>query len=216
MFEELPLSKIPCWENMRRLNLLIEFRNALATYHQASEFLTQRAWSVPETDFPELQQRRSEINHQMPAAQKAISLGGAALVWVQDNRLGRSMRFDPIGNFFELPSMNISRRAAIDLVERSIGIYDQNTSKARWRAFSPFYWVGLMTYWLSEIPFRILRETGLRSAGNTSKGLARFLRGVFQFALNILAYGTALLAAAESFGQHELLLRIWSYFSTHH
>src|SRR5271165_3650635 len=116
MFEELPLSKIPCWENMRRLNLLIEFRNALATYHQASEFLTQRAWSVPETDFPELQQRRSEINHQMPAAQKAISLGGAALVWVQDNRLGRSMRFDPIGNFFELPSMNISRRAAIDLV----------------------------------------------------------------------------------------------------
>jgi len=61
-----------------------------------------------------------------------------------------------------------------------------------------------MTYRLSEVSFRILRDMGLPSARNTSKALARFMRGFLQFALNILAYGTALLAPADSFGEHEL------------
>ena len=84
------------------------------------------------------------------------------------------MHVDPLGepsgeidlleNLFRLHQHRVSPQILLDYVDRAIGVYKDDRSRAWMRTINPFYWLNLLLECTARLPFFVLGSMGLDRA----------------------------------------------------
>ncbi len=84
------------------------------------------------------------------------------LTWRAPATIGGFVRkVDLVYNIFNLEVFLLDANSTIDVIDRSIGIYESDHKKALARAFNPLFYVGLVLDFISGLPFIFLGKLGL-------------------------------------------------------
>ena len=144
-------TKILIRENARRLSKLVEFRELIIEYFN-NHSNTAAANAA-----------RKKINRSMNQAHSIVVQSGTnpVLTWrAPPTAGGYSVRVDLIANIFNLDDYFTEYDLVLDLIDRSIGMYESNAKWARFRIFNPFYYIRLVFDFISRLPFIALGKLG--------------------------------------------------------
>lgn len=153
-------SAIPFWENKRRLQVLNKFRSLVVNYYKNSNYSWQAGGRI-EKD--EARQARTEINLILHDAHKVIIYSGVSIVvqYTPPPAIGGYIQnLDVIQNMFILHQFQMGKNAVIDIIDRSIGIYQTDQSLCFRRTINPFWWIAKLFTWFVSLPFKLLGTVG--------------------------------------------------------
>ncbi len=187
-----PYNKITIWENNRRLVKLIKFRELVLKYFNNSRV----EWMVDERiEEPEALRARVEINRLMDEIHNIILYSGInpSIRWTPPPAVGGYIQnVDLIQNIFNIHRFQISPNNVLDFIDRSIGVYEYNHTRALIRTLNPLFYLSIFFDWVSELPFIFIGWLGfnrekaeLSLIGRLMKGLL-YLVTVIASALTIL------------------------------
>ena len=156
-------TRITAFESARRILFLVEFRNLLVGYFNSKP----ESWSRQEEyESEESALLRSELNAQLDEAHAIITAAGIFPVmhWTPPPMIGGySKNIDLIINVFNLSYYEIKPTLIIDFIERSVGIYQRNHTRAIFRTINPLFWINRFLIWLARSPFTLLRQAGFNA-----------------------------------------------------
>ena len=173
-------TKILIWENRKRLNKLIEFRELIIEY-----FNNHRNTVAAHV-------ARGNINRCMSKVHSIVLQSGISpvLTWrAPPIAGGYSAKIDLIINIFNLDDYFTEYDSVLDLIDRSIGIYESNAKSALTRTFNPFFYVGLVLDFISRLPFIALGKLGANQQRLEMSKFGRLIKGV----LYLIQVGAALI-----------------------
>ena len=162
-------TKILIWENARRLSKLAEYRELIIEYF--NNHTNTVAASVA----------RSKINRSMNEIHSIVLHSGTnpILTWrAPPTAGGYSVNVDLIANIFNLDDYFTEYDLVLDLIDRAIGIYESNAKSALIRIFNPFFYVGLVFDFISDLPFIALGKLGLNRQKARTSAIGRLVKGV--------------------------------------
>ena len=154
-------NKILVWENNRRLKKLIDFRELVIAYFDTARTELNVDSKNIEITAPEARKR---INRSVQEVHSMIvqSEINPILTWRAPATIGGFVRkVDLVYNIFNLEDFLLDANSTIDVLDRSIGIYESDHKKALARAFNPLFYVGLVLDFISGLPFIFLGKLGL-------------------------------------------------------
>ena len=137
---------------------------------------------------------RNKINRFMNEVHSIVIQSGTnpVLTWrAPPTAGGYSVNFDLIANIFNLDDYFTEYDLVLDLIDRSIGIYESNTKWARFRIFNPFYYIGLVFDFVSRLPFIALGKLGADQQRMEMSVFGRLIKGVLyliQIAAALIRY----------------------------
>jgi len=193
---------IPIWENLRRINLLIEFRNLIVEYFNKVEYPGLLDYDIEPRENVEVQKIRSKINSILPEAHSIILASGITpnIYYSPPPAIGGiAGPVDMVNNIFHLHRFKINPRHLIDITERSIGIYEKDKNKALLRTINPFYWIVLIIDFIVSIPFRILGRVGFDQEKLEGSFIGKIVKGI----LYLVSVFAAFLTILEKLGYLE-------------
>ena len=88
-----------------------------------------------------------------------------------------------------------------------IGVYQDDRNRALFRTFWPLFWFGVLADSIAEIPFSILRKLEV-GAADTSRGPARFFRGIVSLFVWFTGIAASVLGILEFFGLRDWCLKL--------
>lgn len=154
-------NKILVWENNRRLKKLIDFRELVIAYFDTA----RTEWNVDSKNIEiTALEARKRINRSVQEVHSMIvqSEINPILTWRAPATIGGFVRkVDLVYNIFNLEVFLLDANSTIDVIDRSIGIYESDHKKALARAFNPLFYVGLVLDFISGLPFIFLGKLGL-------------------------------------------------------
>ena len=156
---------IPLWENVRRLEILGEFRNDVVRYFDNCEH-PEGAWMLDNPiENTEAVQARQRINSTVDQAQRIIEAAGIpqTITWTPPPA-GYVQQIHMLFNLFEFSRFRIPSQNAVDLIERAIGVYQSDRMAALCRTLNPLWWLNRSLLWLLSIPFVFLGKIGFDAA----------------------------------------------------
>ena len=158
---------IPLWENVRRLEILGEFRNDVVRYFDNCEH-PEGAWMLDSPiENTEAVQARQRINSTVDQAQRIIKAAGIpqTITWTPPPAVGGYVqKIHMLFNLFEFTRFRIPSQNAVDLIERAIGVYQSDRMAAIRRTINPFWWLFRGLLWFARIPFVVLGAVGFDAA----------------------------------------------------
>jgi len=185
-------TKILIWENKRRLNKLIEFRNLVIDYFDNSH----ADWMVNgriETDAAKT--ARIKINRTVDETHDIILHSGInpILTWSPPPAVGGYVRnIDLIQNIFNLHAFQIRADLVLDFIDRAIGIYESNHKSALIRIFNPFFYLGLVFDLIVELPFIAIGKLGFNRKKAEASIAGRMIKGILYLITVVAAFLTIL------------------------
>lgn len=185
-------TKILIWENNRRLNKLIEFRKLIFAY-----FDNSRVEWITDGRIEEIaaHEARVKINRAMREISSMIFQSGMAptLHWIPPATVrAHVVNVNLIENIFRLDELFIDPRHVLDIIDRSIGIYDSNAKWARIKIFNPLFYIGLVLDFISDLPFIALGKLGFNRQKARSSAIGRIVKGVLYLITILAAFLTTL------------------------
>ena len=193
--------EITCWENSRRLEKLVEFREQANLYLKS---LTSDSFGLYESK--ESKPIKTKINYLI---QEVAGIVHAAEIstYVNHDR----DQIEIISNIFMLRDLHISSEHVINFLERSIGVYQSDKRKSVLRTCNPFWWIGQLLDWLSHIPFRLIGSAGFNETRAEQSLVGRLFKVIFQLShlQNSNSTSRAKLMAFDSW-QFLALIRCWA------
>ena len=179
-------SKIPIWENTRRLNKLLEFRELVVNYFNN---IRMEGFISEVTENSEAQRTRMKINTMLMEIHE-ISVNSGTVPYMKHTSApafgSQVTRLDLIEGIFSLHHYNIGGQNVIDYIERVIGIYQRNHMPALIRVFNPFYYIGLVFDTVSEIPSIAISSLGINRQKFSSSIVGRFVKTI-TYLISVLA-----------------------------
>ena len=200
-------TKILFWENEKRLNKLIKFRQLVIKYFDNSYV---ERWSMDgRIEEKDAQEARTEINMDLAEVHSIILNSGTSLTYTYTPPPAvsrRGMDIDLIVNIFNLDQIDADPEIVLDCIERAIGKHQSNHKRALVRIFNPLFYIGLVIDAISNLPFIAIGKLGFnrQKAEVSTKG--RLFKGFIQ----IVVWAIFILQAFERFEPvkqfvHELL-----------
>ena len=172
-------TKILVWENKRRLNKLIEFRNLVIAHFDNSHTEWNMDTRTTEITPPEARRR---INQSVQEVHSMIIQAGInpTVKWIPPAAIGGYVQnVNLILDIFTLDGFSeIERDHVVDMIDRAIGIYESNAKWARFRRFNPFYYIGLVFDFVSRLPFIALGKLGANQLGMEMSVFGRLIKEV--------------------------------------
>ncbi len=184
-------TKILVWENERRLNKLIEFRELAIEYFNNSRPAGWENSSRIEEDAA--REARFKINIVIDEVHFIILTSGTipTLSWTAPAAIGSYAReIDLITNIFNLNGFQIEPNHVLDCIDRVIGKYESNYKSAFFRIFNPFFYLGWFLDVVSDLPFIAFGKFGFDQQKMKTSIIGRFVKGIMFLApfLAILHY----------------------------
>ena len=179
---------IPIWENVRRVEVLQEFRNEVVSYFNNSSALELGEGRREKTDAVQARQR---INLTSNEAERIIVAAGISpiITWSPPSAVGGYVQqIHVFPNLFELDRFRIPPGHAVDFIERAIGVYQFDHKAALRRTINPFWWLKRSLLWLLSIPFGLLGAVGF----DAGRAEGSFLGKIFKLLLATSAVLTIL------------------------
>ena len=164
-------------ENEKRIDLLENFKLHLDTYlnnlkHHYSGGLSENVKAKEE---------HKEINKLIDEACSYIeAIPSIVGIIDENNYLTRGLDFCQ-QNLIDRSSFYES---LVNMTERAIAIYRKDSSRAKQRTYSPFFWIALFVDYLVGLPFETLGKVGL----NQNKIEASFVGKLFKYAFYVISY----------------------------
>ena len=190
---------IPLWENVRRLEILGEFRNDVVRYFDNCEH-HEGAWMIDRPiENTEAVQARQRINSTVDQAQRIIEAAGIpqTITWTPPPAVGGYVqKINMLSNLFEFTRFRIPSQNAVDLIERAIGVYQSDRMAAIRRTINPFWWLFRGLLWFARIPFVVLGAVGFDAARMEKSVLGKFFKAI----LTLLLATSALLTILNLLG----------------
>ncbi|MBW6470351.1 MAG: hypothetical protein K0A90_03930 [Methanosarcinaceae archaeon] len=96
---------------------------------------------------------------------------------------------DLVNDIFILYMHEIRPSHLIDYIDRSIGVYEDDKLKSKFRTVNPFFWLGLILDFIINLPFKLIGELGF----NKSKFEASFVGKITKLFIQLIAFIASLL-----------------------
>lgn len=166
---------ITCFENRRRLAMLIKFRDDVVLYFNNSTF----SWYASRTqETEEAQRARREINLKIKKISEILSAAGIDARMRSPN----TPFFDIIENIFGIYHLDVEPRYIVDYLERAIGVYELDYPRSVIRMFNPIWWGLQILNWIAYLPIRIWGAIGFDEARAEQSILGRLSKLIFPVA----------------------------------
>ena len=181
-------TKILIWENNRRLNKLIKFRDLVIRYFN-NQGSTDYMGFLDENARDKAAQIRTEINQNTAEIHNIITSSNIStkIIYTDPPLLGgRSRKFDLIFNMFDSRELTDPHEQVLDIIEMSIGVYKSNRAKSAWRMFNPFFWLGRIADGISEVVFNVIGEFGVGRQNAKKSALGRLFKGLVYLITNVV------------------------------
>ena len=191
-------TKILVWENERRLNKLIEFRQLVIEYFNNSRPTGWENSSRIEEDAA--REARFKINLVRDELHSIILNSGIIpiLSWTAPAAIGGYVReIDLIENIFNLNGLQIEPNHVLDCIDRAVGKYDSNRKSAFVRMFNPFFYLGLVLYVISVLPFIAIGKLGFNQYKAERSVIGKLVKGVL-YLIPVVAACLAILQHFDS------------------
>jgi len=185
-------TKIAIWENQRRLNELLEFRELALKYFNNS----RAEWMANERiEEEEAKIARVDINRIMDEVHDIILYSGIdpSLRWSPPPAVGGYIQnVNIIQNIFHIHRFRIPENNVLDFIDRAIGIYESNKSRALVNTFNPLFYLSIVVDWLVELPFVFIGRLGFNRDRVESSIIGRLMKGVLYLVTIVASFLTIL------------------------
>jgi hypothetical protein len=201
-------NEIPIWENSKRIDFLIKFRNLVVEYFRNVETFSSSGLDIHffaepiENDIA--RQKRSEINENID---KAYAIILAACMQTSITRYppsavgGHVIDIDIIASIFDFHNLNLNSDNVVDIIERALGVYKNDRINSFLRTIYPFYWIFLIINYITSLPFVILGQIGF----NRGKIEGSFIGKISKAIFNLIIVFAAFLTILEKLGYLDYL-----------
>lgn len=167
---------ITFWENERRLEKLIKFRNNVVDYFNDSH--KERSGIHP-IEGEKARHSRRKINLVIDEVHKIIVAADVScIIWLSPPPVigGYTRDFDVLMNLFNLHKFDITPHDAVSFIERAIGVYQSDQRNSVFRTFNPFWWMNRLLYWFARTPFNLIEAAGFDATRAEGSALGRFVK----------------------------------------
>ena len=200
-------TKILIWENKKRLNKLIKFRQLIIKYFKNSYV---ERWSMGgRIEEKDAQEARTEINMDKAEAHSIILNSGTSLTYIYTPPPavgGRVLTIDLIENIFNLDQIDTDPRIVIDCIDRAIGRYiDPTTNRHVVRIINPFFYLGWLFDIISDLPFIVVEKFGFNQQKAKASATGRLVKGVLYLIAAIVSFIGGSLAILDYLGYLDFL-----------
>lgn len=152
-----PYNRITILWNIFRLKKLNDFRVLVVEWYNSIN--RDYLWNAVETESS--QEPRRQINLRIREIQlivassyvsDSIFYSPPAATW------GIQWNINLLPNIFNLQRFRISIQDVIDILDKSIWVYELEKNKSIIRTINPFFYISLLFDWLLDLPIRLLRK----------------------------------------------------------
>lgn len=169
--------KIPFWENTRRIRFLEFFRTIVMTYFQNT--YPGQTGGFSEKDI--VIESRREINKRIVEAMDIIRQSGNSTTV----NTGQTS-IDLFEDMFQVGTQDINGQTVIDIIDRSIGVYESDRLNSRIRTFNPFFILGEISQLLMNLPFMLIDNFGYDAQRMKNSSFGRFIRFLIHTSFTII------------------------------
>jgi hypothetical protein len=180
--------KIPIWENRRRIDFLIKFRNLVVNYFNN---VTYEQWGLGVVENEEAKKARTEINMSLHKAHFTTIAAGVnpSVFYTPPPAIGGiTGDINVLLNIFHLHYYTINPQEALDIIDRAIGTYEDDRINSIIRIFNPFFWLDLLLDYIVSLPFKILGKFGLNQEKIEDSALGKIIKGILYLILVVAAF----------------------------
>jgi len=184
--------RIPIWENRKRVDFLVEFKKLVCDYFNN---VSRADWSLNIIENETAKQTRSKINMKLHKAHFIVVAAGvnSSVFYTPPPAVGGlAGNIDVILNIFHLCFYRIDSQEALDIIDRAIGIYEDDKKNSLFRTFNPFFWLGLVLDYIVSLPFKILGKIGLNQEKIETSIVGKVIKGILYLITIVAAFLTIL------------------------
>ena len=176
-------SDISYWENIKRAHHLLYFRELAITYYNKDKGDEERY------KMNKALNRVKKIVHATEVSTRITRMPAPAIG-------GHVFTIDLLEDLFNLGRHDIPPSYLIDILERSIGVYEDDRSRALWRTINPLWWLKRLLVGVGRFPFFVLASMGFNLDRLEHSSIGKLIKGL----LSLLAAFASLLLIAERLG----------------
>lgn len=190
--------KISIWENIKRTNELILFRSLVEQYFENAPYSWQADGRIENDKAVRV---RSQINLIINKIQLYIRAANVqTVVYYSPSPIvgGFSGPLDVPSNIFK-ENLGISYKEQLDIIDRAIGVYQNDKINSWLRTFNPFFWLYLILDFLIVLPFKLLGLVGFDQVKIENS----FIGKIFKIIFSGITVTAALLTVLEKLGYLE-------------
>lgn len=145
---------------------------------------------------------RSGLNMEINKAREYVLSSGVStsLFYAPPPAIGGIQgNIDLFNNIFNLSRFEIDSQQIKDMIERSVGNYQNEKRPAILRTFNPFWWLFRLTRSIAAVPFWMLKEAGINTTRFEKSIPGKLIKLVF----DAVVFLAALLGVLKAFGFDE-------------
>jgi hypothetical protein len=184
--------RITIFQNRKRVNTLKQLNSYVNDYFSNIKRL-MLGTEISEND--EAKAARSKINLILAKAYEYMYYSGTntSIHYTPPATTGGTARnIDLLQNVFNLHYYQLEKEQLTDLIERSIGTYENDKNKSIIRTFNPFFWLNNLVVYIVRIPFKIIGRIGFNQEKIETSVLGRIVKAILYAIVVFSAFLTAL------------------------
>jgi hypothetical protein len=144
------------FQNRKRISDLKKFKNLVNSYFENISFTFH---NLSENDIA--QEKRTEINLMTARITRFLSDAGVSteVYYSPPPAIGGPCgRIDILGNIFQAHVFDFNKNTIIDMLEKAIGVYNDDKSLSVIRTINPFFWLNKIFTYIARLPFQLLKD----------------------------------------------------------
>jgi hypothetical protein len=186
----------------KRINFLVKAKQDIIIYFNNIDH--DQPFDTIENEVA--QRKRQEINLYLKKLRlNIISAGVNTEMYYSPPPLLGGIRgnIDLFSNIFNLNTYRLDPRTIIDIIDQTVGIYNDEKIKAFIRTLNPFWWIWKIIRWIASLPFFILKEIGF----NTEKIESNIVGKLIKLIVEVAIFLEASFAILSAFGYEDLVIK---------
>jgi hypothetical protein len=196
-FYRLKYSKVPIWENKRRIAVLRRFIDTFNTYHGMNRHAHSWGNQLSTDQLELLSTQRTSLTQAIPEVHSITRLANVAMI--AGHRYSGPVNI--LENAPNLDDLSIEPGLLIDQINQAIGTYLVDQSRSWVRTFSPIFWIARSIEWIAQFPAWFLSVIFGIEQGKVARSIpGRIATGLFGIICTLIGALAGLFYVLEWFG----------------
>ena len=180
------------WKNRQCAADLQQFRSDLESYIDQSSYSWQADAVIEEAPAKDAKVRMNRALHRVTTAIDAAGLPRIVIYTPPPAVGGYQQHVDLLYNLFLLHQFQIPQGRVIELIDRAIGIYENDKWPTILRSINPLWWFWKGLVFVSSGPFQLLSAAGFDTASIENSSVGRLVRLAVMLVMVFAAFLTVI------------------------
>ena len=184
------------WANRKARQDLKEFLNLIVQYFKN---IARNSFADEIEENMTASKVRQKINLMSNRVTEWATASGhdSGIIYCEAPRLGgRTYPINLISNVFNFAELEIEPRMLTDVLEKALGVYQDDATRALVRTCSPFFWIGRLFDVIASLPFVLLGRLGFNQNDAETSIIGKLIKTL----LYLIQVAAAYLAIADKLG----------------